>query len=80
MCNIMNFVIKDRTFIVTCKRGLYVGAKVSVSDSTGTYIGTITEVQVNNTDSVLLYKVEYDTENGGYDWLYDFELEIIWEE
>ena len=80
MCEIMNSVIKDKTFIVTCSRGLYIGSKVRVSDSAGSYDCVITEVQLDETSPVLLYKVEYEGEGGGYDWLYDFEIEVRWGE
>ena len=75
MCNIMNSIIKDHTFIVTCQRGLSLGARVSVSDDTKTVRGTISAVQLIRNSVSLLYKVEYD--EGGYDWLCDFELESI---
>lgn len=77
MCNIMNS-ITSHTFIVTCKRGLHIGAKVRVSDDTKTVNGTIEAVQLVRNSVMLLYKVEYD--EGGYDWLCDFEIEVRWGE
>jgi len=78
MCHIMNSVMPDRTFIITCKRGLFVGARVKVTDSYGQYTATITAIQVDHDNHSLFYKAEYD--NGGYDWLCDFELEVVYEE
>lgn len=76
MCHIMNFVMKDHDFIVTCRRGLTIGARVHVQYSTKDYYGTITDIKrVGRKSSRVLYDVKCD--NGMQEWFRDYELESV---
>jgi hypothetical protein len=79
MCHIMNFVMPDRTFIVTCRRGLIPGCRVRISyGNLKNYFGTIIAVERIEKSSRILYDIKCD--DGMREYFRDYELQRIWEE
>ena len=71
MCDMMNYVIKGRSFVVVCRIGLILGAKVSTHKGLGVIIGT----RIRDNGSSLIYTVKL--ENGECDDFCDYALERV---